>query len=322
MKSEVQYCSAFHACVSFVSNDIANLYEKFIYQNSGIYEIINKVNGHKYIGQSRNIYQRINEHKSLLKNQKHLYKNGEPTLLQRAWNKYGEENFEFKILQLCHSNKLNEREKYWINYYNTNRADGGDGYNLNNGGGGQKHNYSTVGGKIIVNNGIVQKFIYPNELSKYEKDGYKRGLLEENRKKFLNNKKILSGKEHPAWGKPWTKEHRENAMIGIQKAQKEGKYNWKRGKRSEETTQKIINALKGKPINENSRKALAENAKNKRKAVVQLDMNCNYIATYSGINKAAEEVGIAASGICKCCKGEKESVKGFKWMYENEYKML
>lgn len=322
MKLQIQYSPSFYSCVSFASKEVISLCNKFIYKNSGIYEVINIVNGHRYIGQSKNIYQRINSHKSLLKNNRHLYKNGQPSLLQKAWNKYGENNFEFKVVQFCPISELNECEQYWINFYNTNRANGGNGYNLNNGGAGRKHNYSTINGKIVVNNGIVQKFIYQNELPEYEKLGYTHGILEENRQKIINNREIIRGENHPAWNKTWTQEHREHAIIGIRKAQKEGKYNWKRNKQSEETKKKRINTLKNKPVNKNSLKALEKIAKNKRKAVVQLDMDFNYIATYSGINKASEMTGISASGICKCCKGEQEYAKEYKWMYEDEYKKL
>lgn len=322
MRLQIQYASPFGNCASIVSKEIISLCNKYIYKNSGIYSVTNKVNGHKYIGQSKNIYQRINSHKSLLRNGRHVYKNGEPSLLQRAWNKYGEDNFEFKVVQFCSPSKLNECEKYWINFYNTNRTNGGNGYNLNNGGAGQKHDCSSVNGRIVVNNGIVQKFIYPNELSKYENNGYRHGILEENRQKIISNKKILRGGNHPACGKSWTQEQRNHIMSGVHRAQEEGKYNWKRSKQSEETKKKRIDTLKSKPVNKNSLKALDLIAKNKRKSVVQLDMNLNYIAAYDGVNKAAEITGVSASGICQCCKGEQEYAKGYKWMYEDEYKKL
>lgn len=111
-------------------------------------------------------------------------------------------------------------------------------------------------------------------------------------------------------------------MSGVHRAQEEGKYNWKRSKQSEETKKKRIDTLKSKPVNKNSLKALDLIAKNKRKSVVQLDMNLNYIAAYDGVNKAAEITGVSASGICQCCKGEQEYAKGYKWMYEDEYKKL
>ena len=98
----------------------------------GIYCIQNKVNQKRIIGQSIDMYSRWKQHKSKLIKNKHYNK-----YLQRAWNKYGEENFEFSILEECENKKeiLNEREIYWIAFYNTflnrfkgyNETPGGDG---------------------------------------------------------------------------------------------------------------------------------------------------------------------------------------------------
>ena len=54
--------------------------------------------------------------------------------LQHAWNKYGEDNFEFSIIEECDIELLDEREIFWIDklksYYKLN------GYNITLGGGG------------------------------------------------------------------------------------------------------------------------------------------------------------------------------------------
>jgi group I intron endonuclease len=63
---------------------------------SGVYEIKNKLNNHRYIGSSVNILSRFSGHKYDLHKNKH-----HSTYLQRAWNKYGESNFEFNILETC-----------------------------------------------------------------------------------------------------------------------------------------------------------------------------------------------------------------------------
>jgi group I intron endonuclease len=63
---------------------------------SGVYEILNNANGNRYIGSSRNIYNRICSHKSLLKKGTHQNKH-----LQNAWNKYTEELFSFSVLCCC-----------------------------------------------------------------------------------------------------------------------------------------------------------------------------------------------------------------------------
>lgn len=68
---------------------------------SGIYAILNRVNGRCYIGSAVNIAKRILEHKYYLR--KDLHRN---RYLQNAWNKYGEDKFTFKTLLLCDSSNL------------------------------------------------------------------------------------------------------------------------------------------------------------------------------------------------------------------------
>lgn len=69
----------------------------------GIYMIKNKVNGMIYVGESVDIERRWNEHKTdLTNNSHHSWK------LQRDWNKYGEDVFEFNVLKeiIKYSNHL------------------------------------------------------------------------------------------------------------------------------------------------------------------------------------------------------------------------
>lgn len=78
-------------------------------KNCGIYKIRNKINGKFYLGSSEKIKRRWNEHKSLLRRNKHC--NG---ILQKAWNKYGEENFELSVIEECMVNVLLEREQFYL----------------------------------------------------------------------------------------------------------------------------------------------------------------------------------------------------------------
>lgn len=92
----------------------------------GIYKIVNLINGHVYVGQTKEKFQRRYWlHRWKLRNGTHdnLY-------LQRAWNKYGEDNFSFIVIEVLPIDKIDEREKYWIAYYRKN----GGCYSIQDGG--------------------------------------------------------------------------------------------------------------------------------------------------------------------------------------------
>lgn len=76
---------------------------------SGIYYIENLINNKKYIGQSNNIKDRWRRHISELNKNKH-----HNDYLQKSWNKYGENNFMFEIIEYCSIENLDDREQYWI----------------------------------------------------------------------------------------------------------------------------------------------------------------------------------------------------------------
>lgn len=87
-----------------------------------IYKTTNLVNGKIYIGQ----------HKSDKFDESYL---GSGILLNKAILKYGVECFRQEILEVCYSkNELNEREIYWIEYYNSTNVE--IGYNMTRGGDG------------------------------------------------------------------------------------------------------------------------------------------------------------------------------------------
>jgi group I intron endonuclease len=79
---------------------------------SGVYQIRNLVNGKRYVGSSINLKKREKEHIGNLKKNRHINFH-----LQNSWNKYGENNFIFEILEKCQSEKLLEKEQFYINLF-------------------------------------------------------------------------------------------------------------------------------------------------------------------------------------------------------------
>lgn len=95
-----------------------------------IYRFKNKVNGKVYIGQTiKSLRRRVVQHISISRPTTKVHK----TYFHNALNKYGFENFDLAIIERCSSQEeLNERETYWIAYYNsTNKK---YGYNIDSGG--------------------------------------------------------------------------------------------------------------------------------------------------------------------------------------------
>lgn len=95
----------------------------------GIYRIINTINNKIYIGQSKDIEKRIARHKKVPFN---LNSQEYNNLLYQDIRKYGLDNFEFEILEECEKSNLNDREIYWIGFYNSCNPE--NGYNLSSGG--------------------------------------------------------------------------------------------------------------------------------------------------------------------------------------------
>lgn len=127
----------------------------------GIYMFENKKTHKKYIGQSTNIERRKEEH--LMWPSKHSYFDNE-------LKKIGIDQFNFSILEECDIEELDEREKYWISFYNTYvYNENSCGYNLTLGGQNQRGSFNP-GAKLDDND--VKEIII---------------LLEEHR---LNNKQI------------------------------------------------------------------------------------------------------------------------------------
>lgn len=87
----------------------------------GIYKIENLINHKVYIGQSIEIEKRWQKHLNTKDN----------FVIHKALQKYGKEHFSFQIIEECDLLDLDNKEQYWINYYNSLIP---NGYNMIQGG--------------------------------------------------------------------------------------------------------------------------------------------------------------------------------------------
>jgi hypothetical protein len=80
-----------------------------------IYKITNTLNNKIYIGQTiKTVQKRFTQHKN--NSNKEYFSQ---IVLYKAFNKYGIENFTCEEIEEVPNNRLDEREKYWIEYYDS-----------------------------------------------------------------------------------------------------------------------------------------------------------------------------------------------------------
>lgn len=154
-----------------------------------IYKICNKINNKLYIGQTtRPFKDRINDYKR-------GYGNNH---INNSIKKYGFECFEFSIIETCSTiDKLNEREIFWINYYNS--RDRINGYNIELGGMNSLASNETKKKMSLSHFGIIQsKEWIANRIAKSgTTDSKKYGKAKSNEEKLtlsINSAKYWQGK--------------------------------------------------------------------------------------------------------------------------------
>ena len=81
-----------------------------------IYKITNTINGKIYIGQTKDYRKRFWEHKNSYQKEqrKDFY-----SKKNRAFRKYGVDNFKFEVIEEVEGSLLDEREEYWITCYDS-----------------------------------------------------------------------------------------------------------------------------------------------------------------------------------------------------------
>jgi group I intron endonuclease len=153
---------------------------------SGVYCIHNLSNDKRYVGQSIDIDKRWESHKYELNKNNHHNQ-----YLQRAWNKYGKDLFEFILLEKCEKELLDSKEAYWVEYYDSFN----NGYNMTEGGEANPMSYNNLRKK--VSEGIKGN---QHWLGRHHKEESKRKIGNAHRGKFVSEetrKKLSKAQSHP-----------------------------------------------------------------------------------------------------------------------------
>ena len=192
---------------------------------SGVYAIRNKVNGKQYIGSAKSFKRRWYRHCEDLRNGSH-----HSTPLQRAWNKYGESMFEFRILEITSPEHAVAQEQVFLNWLQP--ADPKFGYNIS----------------PTANSSLGVKFS-PETKAKMSAAQKGKAVSEETRKRLSASAKLRTYSAEICLrmslvrkGKPQSKE-----AIARRAAANRGKT------RSEESRKRMSAAQKGRKVSEESR---------------------------------------------------------------------
>jgi group I intron endonuclease len=175
---------------------------------SGIYAIINTVNGNRYVGSAVNLRKRKAQHKLNLG--KGTHKN---IILQNAWNKHGSDNFMFVVLEYCPADFLLKKEQYHLDL----RAD----YNI----------CPTAGNTLGMKH---------TDAAKEKIKESKKNLSAESRERMsIAHKGKQQGKDNPCFGRKHTPEECEKIS-----AAQMGRAGTFLGKKHTEETKKKISEIK------------------------------------------------------------------------------
>jgi group I intron endonuclease len=319
----------------------------------GIYAIRNKLNNKYYIGQSIDISRRIRDHKLDLRKNRHYNIH-----LQRSWNKYGKDAFEFKIIEVVNdADILDDKEIGYISFYNSFEG----GYNQSLGGAGLRGRIYTEEEKMdsCRVKAVIQFDGDGNMINKYYSATYASRMTGVNKNGIMKNCQRNNNKAFSAGGYVWMYEEdfniygfdyefysnynikecfKEIVMVdlkdnsttvfkdckeavektGVNKRLIESLCD--ESKKSHKTTNGYIFCYKDHYDKVGLDVLLRERKKESRgRSVVQIDKETlECINVFDSANKAGIALKVNPSHILCCAKGRRKTCGGFKWEFHNE----
>ena len=274
-----------------------------------IYLITNKLNNKQYVGKTEyTIIDRWKEHK---KNYKSLRDN---MPIHKAMFKYGEGYFEICQLEECDNSLLNEREKYWIKYYNTYY----NGYNATLGGDGAPKYEKTKIEEMWQSGKTISEI---EELTGADRHTVARilklsGINTADFKRRSNGRVVL---QYSLDGKLVARY--ESITLAAEAMGKNNISNIKSCcERSHTSAYNYLWKYEDDqtPIEEFVRRQ-KKTGKGIVKKVEQYSLNGEYIQTFNSCREAAKVIGAPYHvGINSCCLSKQKTAYGYKWKYKGE----
>lgn len=284
---------------------------------TGIYKITNRLNGKSYIGQSCNVKKRIKEHFSVAANKDKIPE----CLIDRAIRKYGANNFICEIIEECHLEHLNEREIYWIEFFDTFNRD--KGYNLTLGGDGKcKYNRNEI--QKLWDLGFSEKEIFEQLKMKSQyalsqilivELGIDKKLIKERADK-RRNKKVqkysLDGKYIETYS---SAQEAALSCSGLANSIQKVCIQWNKFKSAYGFLWKY----------EDDERDIKEwvdkynNCSNRKKEVYQYSKDLMFINKYTDAGEASKSTGTNRNKIGEVCRGTRKTAGGFIWSYAPLY---
>lgn len=286
----------------------------------GIYKITNLINNKVYIGQSIDIEKRLKKHK-------YSYDNFH---IHRAIQKYGKDNFSYEIIEECSQDALDEKEKYWITYYNSLEP---NGYNMVPGG---SNGTGLAKGIPIKQYDLKGNFIkeYPSANQAARELDICASLINDccNGKmkhykcfqwRFINSDLPIQNLGDSEQIKYQNKSVEQYDLKG--NFIKKYSSITEAGQELNISKGSICNCCQGKRKQANGFQWRYENSKLpikniekeiKKKAVIQLTLTEEYINEFSSVAEASKQTGTSKSCISACCNGQRKTSNGFKWKFK------
>lgn len=273
-----------------------------------IYKISNKINSKVYIGKtSTTILNRWYHHKNDYKKYDwHLY---------RAMRKYGIENFFIEEVEKCPDDILNEREKYWINFYNSFI----EGYNSTEGGEGRiQLNREII--KEKWEEGLSCKEIanlmdtLPSSIIQVLKQLNLYDLEEVKRRKMIEIANAQSEKRVIQYDENGNIiEYYNSVLEAAEKIGAPSATIWS-GISSGGSRHGYFWGREGEPIPK-CHKIIRPQIKE----IYQYDKNNNLLNSFPNAAEAARQLKVKSAGnILKACKGQRKTAYGYYWSYERK----